>query len=50
VGRGDQTKFWRDVWLGEVPLKVFYPDLYEICRDLDALVKDMVVNRVEGTI
>jgi hypothetical protein len=28
VGRGDRTKFWLDVWLGEVPLKVCYQDVY----------------------
>jgi hypothetical protein len=44
VGRGDLTKFWIDVWFGEVSLRVCYPELYEISRDLEALVCDMVMN------
>jgi hypothetical protein len=32
------------VWLEEVPLRVCYPELYEICSDPEALVCDMVVN------
>jgi hypothetical protein len=41
VGSGVQTKFWLDVWLGGVPLKICYPKLYEVCRNPDDLVKDM---------
>jgi hypothetical protein len=43
VGRGDQTKFWTDVWLDRVPLKVSFQELFKICSDPDALVMNLVV-------
>jgi hypothetical protein len=42
VGDGKQTKFWTDVRLGEVPLKIRYHKLYEIYFDPDCTVDEVV--------
>lgn len=38
IGNGEQTRFWKDVWLDECPLKVSYPNLFKICHDQDISV------------
>jgi hypothetical protein len=38
VGSGNQTRFWKDVWVGEVPLKICCPRLFKICHDQDISV------------
>jgi hypothetical protein len=40
VKSGKQTHFWEDVWLGQVPLKLLFPNLYNCCRDKNCLVGD----------
>jgi hypothetical protein len=40
VRNGEGTLFWKDTWMGEVPLSIKYPNLYEICKDEDVLVVD----------
>jgi len=30
VGDGNATLFWQDIWVGEVPLKLKFPRLYEL--------------------
>ena len=32
VGNGMTTKFWEDTWLGETPLAIQYPSLYNIVQ------------------
>ena len=32
VGNGNTTRFWEDTWLGETPLAVQYPTLYNIVQ------------------
>jgi hypothetical protein len=44
VGNGKQTKFWTDAWLGEVPLKIKYHKLYEICCDPEYTVEEAEEN------
>jgi hypothetical protein len=41
VGRGEQIRFWEDVWIDKVPLRVTYTKLFSLCSDPDALVEDM---------
>jgi hypothetical protein len=43
VGCGNQTKFWLDVWFGDVPLKVSYHWLFKICNDPKLMVNKTVV-------
>jgi len=37
---GYKTSFWHDVWIGDSPLRLQYPSLYNMCRDKEALVAD----------
>src|SRR6266536_4971023 len=32
VGNGMSTRFWEDTWLGETPLAIQYPSLYNIVQ------------------
>jgi hypothetical protein len=32
VNNGDQTRFWKDHWLGTEPLRLKYPGLYRNVR------------------
>lgn len=36
------VKFWTDVWIGDYPLAVTYPYLYELCSNRNILLKDMI--------
>ena len=38
VGNGTTTRFWEDTWLGETPLAIQYPSLYNIVQRRDAYV------------
>jgi hypothetical protein len=44
VGNGKQRKFWSDVWLAELPLKLSYKSLYDICWTPGFFVGDLVNN------
>jgi hypothetical protein len=38
--KGDKIHFLEDVWVGNIPLKLQFSDLYNICDDKEALVMD----------
>jgi hypothetical protein len=38
--KGDKIMFWEDVWLGNTPLKLQFPSLYNFSKDPEALVED----------
>ena len=38
VGNDRTTRFWEDTWVGETPLAVQYPTLYNIVQHKDAYV------------
>lgn len=40
MGDGGQTRFWEDTWLGQVPLKLVFPRLYNISNRKNDLVID----------
>ena len=40
VGDGSLTSFWSDIWLGQSPLKVQFPNIFRICEDPTAMVAD----------
>jgi hypothetical protein len=42
VGDGSRVRFWHDLWCGEQPLKISYPDLFSITHFKDAWVVDHV--------
>jgi hypothetical protein len=39
---GTSTRFWDDTWVGNKPLKVKYPSLYNIVRDPHATVSKVM--------
>ena len=45
VGGGESTRFWEDTWLGETPLAMQYPNLYNIVQR-----KQNFVSSVMGTV
>ena len=38
IGNGKQTRFWKDVWFEDCPLKISYPRLFNMCHDQDISV------------
>jgi hypothetical protein len=40
VGVGSKVSFWHDIWCGDRPLKISYPDLFSIAQRKDAWVAD----------
>ena len=44
VGNGLQTRFWEDAWLGNKPLAVQYPSLYNIVQHKNVLVGKVLAN------
>jgi hypothetical protein len=38
--KGDKVSSWDDVWIGDTPLKIQFPDLYTFCDDPNVLVED----------
>ncbi|WMV55343.1 hypothetical protein MTR67_048728 [Solanum verrucosum] len=40
VGSGTKTKFWKDVWIDQSPLRDLFPGLFQICGNPDANVGD----------
>jgi hypothetical protein len=40
VKKGNKVSFWDDVWIGDTPLKIQFPDLYRFCDDPNVLVED----------
>ena len=40
IKNGKKIKFWEDIWLGEVPIKVLHPDFYLMCSQPQARVID----------
>ena len=35
-GQGTSVKFWKDCWLGELPLKIVFPNPFDVAADKDA--------------
>ncbi|KAG2688943.1 hypothetical protein I3760_09G116800 [Carya illinoinensis] len=42
VGTGSRIKFWRDVWCASRALKDLYPSLFQLARDKDVLVEEVM--------
>jgi hypothetical protein len=45
VGRGNNCSFWHDCWLHEVPLKIYYEDLYRMVSHPECVVGDCWVDQ-----
>jgi hypothetical protein len=42
IGNGQRTRFWEDVWLGELPLAQQYPSLYNLVLRKNVLVAEVL--------
>ncbi|KAG5627684.1 hypothetical protein H5410_012902 [Solanum commersonii] len=40
VGDGKRTRFWRDIWINQLPLKDSYPDLFLLCNNPEAWINE----------
>ncbi|XP_024636614.1 uncharacterized protein [Medicago truncatula] len=40
MGDGRDILFWHDIWVGEIPLKIKFPRLYELVEDKECSVAD----------
>jgi hypothetical protein len=40
IGNGDHCRFWEDCWLKNVPLKIYYEDLFKMAREPNCFVSD----------
>ncbi|GKU93956.1 hypothetical protein SLEP1_g7505 [Rubroshorea leprosula] len=48
LGDGSKTRFWKDVWLGNSPLMVDFPRLFNLTRSKDLLVADLKQPNIDG--
>lgn len=44
VNNGREVRFWEDVWVLDVPLRIAFPDLFAICLKKSCLVSDCYVD------
>jgi len=42
LGDGSQIRFCEDIWLGNLPLKQHYPNLYNVVRKKEAMVSEIL--------
>jgi hypothetical protein len=42
IHKGSEVRFWEDAWIGDKPLKIKYPSLYNIVRRNDATVAQVL--------
>jgi hypothetical protein len=42
ISNGLETRFWEDTWLGDAPLNICYPLLYNIVQQKIVLVVDVM--------
>ena len=42
VGKGDQTSFWKDIWVCDTSLMDKFPQLFEICNETEINVEKAV--------
>ena len=42
VGDGSRIVFWHDKWIGDVPLKIIYPQLFLCSANKEACISDVL--------
>ena len=48
VGNGQGIKFWKDIWLGDTPLKVSFPSLFVLAPSKEAWVREYWSSATSG--
>jgi len=41
VGNGRNTLFWYDRWIGDIPLRLKFPRLFDLVMERECLVRNM---------
>jgi len=41
VGNGRDTLFWHDIWVGEIPLRLKFPRLFNLAVNKQCTVEEM---------
>ncbi|GLT32074.1 hypothetical protein SLA2020_067640 [Shorea laevis] len=41
LGDGSKTSFWKDIWLGSFPLKLEFPQLFNLTLDKESTIADL---------
>lgn len=49
LDNGTSIHFWDDEWVGGQTLKTSFPDIYHLSRRKDAMISEMIRQRVHGT-
>jgi hypothetical protein len=47
VGNGLNTSFWKSIWIGNLPLSVQFPALFDLAYDKDISVNTVLVSNFE---
>ena len=47
VGNGLNTCFWKSIWIGNLPLSVQFPVLFDLAYDKDITVNDVLASNFE---
>jgi hypothetical protein len=47
VGNGLKTSFWKSIWIGNLPLSVQFPVLFDLSYDKDITVNDVMASNFE---
>lgn len=42
IGDGKKARFWKDIWLGKCPLKIFFSEIFEICNQQERTVFEVL--------
>lgn len=48
LGSGREIRFWEDRWIGEVPLKVAFKNLFSLVADPNGLVVDFFYESINS--
>jgi hypothetical protein len=48
VGNGLKTSFWKNVWIGNLPLSVQFSVLFDLAYDKDITVSDVLASNFEA--
>jgi hypothetical protein len=47
VGNGLKTSFWKSIWIGNLPLSIQFPVLFDLAYDKDVTVNDAFTSNFE---
>jgi hypothetical protein len=48
VGNGLNTSFWKSIWIGNLPLAVQFPALFDLAYDKDISVNKVLISNFKA--